>query len=257
MNAQAAAEIGDNVTDAAVDPLLDRLQEDHAKLISRRDELLGGIARAPDEITDEETAGKMADFDEQIKKFLKRAKAVHEDEKAPFLIAGRTVDGFWHSLIDAIDKGREGLTAVRKKFADAKAAEEKRRRDEAARVAREEAQRLECEAAERAAAMNQAEDLDEAVRAEDAATQARLDAEKAAKNAEAKPAEMGKSRGDYGGQTTLHQFWDFADIDRDTLDLNALRQHLPEDALEKAVRSYIKAGGREITGARIFENTRL
>lgn len=259
MNAEAVAEIGDNLPpDADVDPLLDRLREDHADLLTRRDELLGGIARAPDEIPDEETAGKMADFVQvQLATFLKGSKVVHENEKAPFLSAGRTVDSFWHALIDDIEAGKKRLNAVRKKFADAKAAEEKRRRDEEARVARDEAQRLEREATERAAGMDKAEDLDEAVRAEDVATQARLDAERAEKDAAAKPAEMGRSRGDYGGMTSLKQFWDFADIDRDKLDLNALRHHLPEDALEKAVRSYIKAGGREIAGARIFENTRL
>jgi multidrug efflux pump subunit AcrA (membrane-fusion protein) len=257
MTDQAAAEMGDNHPETDVDPLLARLREDHADLLTRRAELLGGISRAPDAVDSEQTAGNMADFDEQLKKFLKSAKIAHESEKAPFLVAGRTVDGFLHSLVDDVTAGRARLNVVRKKYADEKAAAERRRREEEARIAREESERLAREAAERAAAMSQPEDLDEAVRAEDAATQARLDAEQAQKDAEAKPAEMGKSRGDYGGQTSLKQFWDFADIDRATLDLNALRQHLPEDALDKALRSFIKAGGREISGARIFENTRL
>ncbi len=264
MNAEATAEIGDNrPPESDVDPLLTRLREDHTDLLTRRAELLGGISRAPDAIDDEETAGKLADFAEQINKFLKSAKTVHEGEKAPFLTAGRTVDGFWHSLIDDVEKGKKTINVVRKKYADQKAAEERRRREEEARLAREEEARLTREAEDRAAAMAGAEDLDEAVRAEEAAEQAKLDADKLAKDAGAKPAEMGRSRGDYGGMTTLKQFWDYADIDRATLDLEALRHHLPEDAIEKAVRSYIKAGwsggaiGRQIQGVRIFENTRL
>ena len=238
--AAAAPQMGDNLPESEVDPLLDRLREDHAELIRRRDELLGGIDRAPERITDEETAGKMADFvSEQIDKFLKASKAIHQNEKAPFLAAGRTVDSFMHTLIDEIEKGKVRLNAVRKKYADAKAAEERRRLEEEARKAREEAQRLEREAAERAAAMSRDEDLAAAVRAEEAAEQARLDAQKAAKDAAAKPAVLGRSRGAYGGLTTLKQFWDFADLDRDRLDLEALRQHLPEDALEKAIRSLI------------------
>ena len=75
---------------------------------------------------------------------------------------------------------------------------------------------------------------------------------------------MGKSRGDYGGQTTLKQFWNFDPIvDRARVDLDALRDHLPADALEKAVRSWIKGNddalrqGATLGGVRIFEDTRL
>ena len=47
----------------------------------------------------------------------------------------------------------------------------------------------------------------------------------------------------------------FDEIDRASLDLEALRFHIPADGLEKAVRSLIKAGGRELRGTRIFETT--
>lgn len=33
------------------------------------------------------------------------------------------------------------------------------------------------------------------------------------------------------------------------------QQHLPHAALHQAVRSYIKAGGRDLRGVRIFEDT--
>lgn len=246
------------------DPLRDRLHDDHADLIKRRDELLGAIERAPKIIEDEETAGKMADFvNVQLSKFLKRAKAVHEDEKAPFLAAGRTVDSFWHSLADEIEKGKKALDVTRKAYADKKAAEERRRREEEARKAREEQQRLEREAAERAAALREEEDLEAALAAEEAAKQARLAAETAAREAAAKPAELGRTRGEYGGITTLKQFWNFADIDRAKIDLESLRQHIPTDALEKSVRSWINANkdalkdGKRLAGVRVFEDTRL
>jgi hypothetical protein len=63
--------------------------------------------------------------------------------------------------------------------------------------------------------------------------------------------------------TTLKQFWNFRDLDRAAIDLEALRQHLPTDALEKAVRSYINANkdallaGERLAGVEIFEDTRL
>jgi hypothetical protein len=47
----------------------------------------------------------------------------------------------------------------------------------------------------------------------------------------------------------------FDEIDREEIDLEVLRFHIPADGLEKAVRSFIKAGGRELRGTRIYETT--
>ena len=258
------ATVGHNLPETDVDPLVERLHETHADLIKRRDELLGAVERAPEDITDEDTAGKMADFvDGQINKFLKRAKVVHQGEKEPFLIAGRTVDGFWHFLSDDLEDGKKALNARRKKYADKKAAEERKRREEEARLAREAEERARKEAEERAAALKADEDLDAAIAAEEAAETARREAEEAAKRAAAKPAELGRSRGDYGGMTTLKQFWNFRNLDRDRIDLEALRDHIPHDAIERAVKSWINANkdnlkaGKQIVGVEIFEDTRL
>ncbi len=66
---------------------------------------------------------------------------------------------------------------------------------------------------------------------------------------------MSRQRSDYGAVASLRRFWDMDDLDRETLDLATLRPFLPLDALEKAVRAFIKSGGRELKGVRIFENT--
>ena len=106
-----APEIGHNEAPDG-DSITLRLTEKHADLIKRRDELLAGAARAPAVIPDEETAGKMADFvQKQIDTFLKRAKVVHTDEKEPYLSGGRSVDGFWHGLIDSLDAAKVKLNA--------------------------------------------------------------------------------------------------------------------------------------------------
>ena len=266
MSEVALAEHGHNMPPPDLDPLLERLREDHADLIERRNKLLGAIERSPTKIEegDEETAGKLADFvEKQLIAFVKHAEAIHKHDKAPFLQAGRTVDSFMHTLIDDINKGKTKVNAVRKTYADAKAAKERRRREEEARLAREEQGRLEREAAEKAAKIKEQGDLDRALEAEERAKQARIDAEKIAAVAAAKPAELGKSRGVHGGQTTLKQFWNVAEIDRNTIDLEALRAHFTDGALKKAATSwkdankdFLKSGGA-LTGARIFEDTRL
>ena len=266
MSEIALAEPGHNVPPPDLDPLLERLREDHADLLKRRDDLLGAIERSPTEIEegDEDMAGKLADFvDKQLIAFVKHAEAVHKHDKSPFLQAGRTVDSFLHSLIDDINKGKAKVNAVRKAYADAKATKERLRREEEVRLAREEQKRLEREAAEKAAKIKEQGDLDRALQAEEEAAQAKINAERVAAAAAAKPAELGKSRGVHGGQTTLKQFWNVAEIDRDTIDLEALRQHFTDDALKKAAHSWTGAnkeflkGGGMLTGARIFEDTRL
>ena len=67
---------------------------------------------------------------------------------------------------------------------------------------------------------------------------------------------MARTRGDVGALATLQTFWDFdpLTLNRAELDLEALRQHLPADAIDKAIRSFIRAGGRDLRGVHIFEN---
>ena len=265
MTATAANPVlGHNEPPSDVEALLLRLRENHPDLLERKDILLGACHRAPQEILDEETAGKMADFvQKQIDPFLKRAKDVHQAEKEPFLSAGRTVDGFWHSLIDDLEKWKVNLNKVRKDYADKKAAEERKRLAALAAAARAEEERLRREAEEKAATLKDNADLSKAIEAEEAAEQARIAAERAKAAASAKPAVLGRSRGEHGGMTTLKEYWNFSDLDRARIDLEALRAHLPSDGIEAAIKSWIKANeetlksGGGLVGVRIFRDTRL
>jgi len=295
-------EHGSNLPPTDADPLKERLHEEHANLIERRDELLAGLGRVPDKIEDgdEETAKKLTDFlKKQVAEFKKQSNAVHEDEKAPFLAASRTCDTFKHVLLDDIDKAARGAVAVLKSFADRKVAIERARREEeelkarqAAAVARrleeeararrdEEAARKRREAEEAAKKMQDEQDLAAAqlaqveadrVEAENLAAdklgQEEIDrteavALQAGKAADAKPAEMGKIRGEMGGQTSLKRFWNFTDLRREDIDLEELRQHITVAAYEAGVRSWIKANtagleqGWTLKGVRIYPDTRL
>ncbi len=44
-------------------------------------------------------------------------------------------------------------------------------------------------------------------------------------------------------------------MDVETLDLEILRHHLNPDALQKALNSYVTAGGRLLRGAKIYEKS--
>lgn len=256
MNATAtAAKIGDNMPPQDADPLRDRLSEDYADMLKRADDLLAGIDRAPTEIGDEETAGRVADFIKQITGTIKNAEAARVAEKEPFLQHGRTVDGWFKKVTDPLAAGKKKMESVLTAYQRRKADEERREREAKERKAREEADRLAREAAEAAAKLKTQKDLDGALLKEAEAKQAAADAAEAARVADANAADLSRSRGDYGAVASLRTFWDFDGLDRDKIDLEALRHHLPADAIEKAVRSFVKAGGRELRGVRIFENT--
>ena len=224
-----------------IDILRERLEEEATPLARRRDELLASVDRAPLEITDDDLAGRTADLIMLIATCHKAAETQRVGCKEPFLEAGRAVDGFYKKITVPLEKAKRAieqrLTAYQRKKAD----EERRRREEDA-----ERQRLAAEEAAKSIATDA--DLDEAINAE-------ADAKKAETAAEAKPAELSRSRGDLGAVASLRTEWTGEITDRNNLDLLALRAHIPLDALEKAVRSFVRAGGRELKGANIYERT--
>lgn len=248
--------VGSNNPPADANPLRERLQEESGALLKRRDELLAGASRIPDKIEDDEIAGKVADFIKLVSACTKNAEGLRVARKEPFLESGRVVDGFFKAVTEPLEKAKGQISARLTVWQRQKAAEEKRLRDEAEAIARIAATKA-AEAAREAerAAQNDAQ-LATAIEAAAAAKQAAADAVVAERAAAAKPADMSRTRGDVGAVASLVQFWDFTDLNRDAIDLEALRQHLPADALEKAVRSFVKAGGRTLAGVRIFENTK-
>ena len=247
--------LGDNQPPTDANPIRDRLTEDYAGMLVRRDELLGAADRVPPTVEDENTAQKVGDFIKQLQAAMKNADATRVSEKEPYLAGGRQTDGFFKAITEPLAKVKKEIEGRLNIFLRKKADAERRAREEAEKKARKEAERAAQEVAERIKALKDEEGLEAAITAEEVAKHAKADALKAAKEAEAKAAELSRTRGDYGSVASLRTFWDFKDFDRDKLDLGALRAHLPEEALYKAVRSYIKAGGRELVGVTIFENT--
>ena len=71
----------------------------------------------------------------------------------------------------------------------------------------------------------------------------------------ARPNELAQSRGASGSLSSLRTVWVGEVISIESLDLNALRFHISQDALQKAVNSFVKAGGRKIHGAKIYEES--
>lgn len=222
-------------------PIKDLLRESYADILNRADDLNAASLRAPTSITDDETQGKVGDLIKMMGACIKKTEVARVSEKEPFLQAGREVDGFFKGVTDPLEKGKRNLESRVTTYLRAKADEERRRREEEEARAREEADRLAAQAAT-------TKQLDAAIEAETVAREA-------SKAAEAKPAEMARTRGELGSVSTLRTSWEFEVIDYADVPLDVLRPYIARSDIEKAIRGAVRSGIRELKGVRIFEQS--
>lgn len=237
------------------DALRERLADENTDLWLRADDLLRAARRVPENIEDEETAQKAGDFIKQLLAVSKAAEAARVQNKESYLEGGRQVDGWFKRIADPIAKAKQVVSDNLSTFLRRKAEAERQERERLEAEARER-YRLQFAEAQRAAENAKTEsDLQKAVQQEEQARQAEADAAKAANRAAETNAKLSQTRGELGSLASLRTRWIFSELDRKELDLEALRNHIPVDALEKAVNSFIRAGGRELAGVRIHETT--
>jgi hypothetical protein len=223
--------------------LRDNLVEKHRDLVARMDDRLNTSATWL-QVDGEEDAKQVSDVRRGLQALIKDIEAQHGGEKEPWLGRGRVVDGFFFPKRDKVKAELVRINRLALDYADKKEREERARREAeaaAARRAAEEAEalRLAEEAKRRKAFANpNSTAYDEAAGAAAAAVEA---ANKADKAALAKPAELARVRGDLGSVTSPKQRWTGEVTDRLTLDLETLRMHIPPDALNQAVRAWVKA----------------
>lgn len=235
--------------------LREKLRDENTDILDRADQLLEAAGRLP-AIDNDDVAGKVGDYIKQLTALIKMAETRRTSAKEPYLEGGRHVDGFFKAVTDPVGKIKETVGKLLTIYEREKEAAARARRIEEERIAREAAQKAAAEAAAAAAAAADDKSLDTAIAAEKAAEVAAADLAKAAQAAEVKPAELSRTRGEYGSMTSLRTEWVFDNLDRAQLDLEELRPYLPTDGLEKAVRAFIKAGGRQLRGVTIYESTK-
>ncbi len=245
------------------------LEANGVDLVNRRDDLLEATANAPTVITSEEESHKVQDLLKMITACAKDCEARRKSDKAPTRDAGAIVDGFYKSIADQPFKNSPLATADKtlrtplNVYLRKKAEAERRAREEVERKAKEEAERAAREAQRLEREARDAKGLEAAIAAEEAAKIAAADAEKAQKEADAKPAELSRTRSDLGAVASLSTRWVHAPedeactdlVDRDKIDKDLIWPFIPMDALNQAMNGYVKAGGRDCRGAKIFETT--
>ena len=259
---------GHNLPPSDESVFIAELESRHGDLIGRRDQLVEASGRAPETIEDAETAGKAADFIKQIVAHEKASDRARKDEKEPYLERGRWTDNWFKNVSIAGLAGikrtvTDRLTAYQRRAAEEerqrRLAEERRRQEEARRAA-EEAERQRREAEEAARAAQTEADMEDAIRAEEAAAAAarqaeerKAEEERAARRASESAADLSRQHSAAGTVASLRTSWKCTAYDPATVDLEALRHHFGRPELEKAIRGFIKAGGRDLRGAAIEE----
>ena len=254
MTTESIATIGHNNPPTDAEILKSTLAEKNAELLDRAAELIAAADRAPQTIEDDETEQKITAFLGSIAKCEKSFKGKRVAEKEPYLTLGRVVDGFFKNHMDALNNARKKV----KPALDARLIwkrEEQRRLD---REAAAERQRL---ADEQAAAAAAAEAAKMPIKAEEMMTTAmhtEASASRMAEKAEGKISVV--SRSSDGASANLRSIWKIETTDRNKLNLELLRHHFTDDAIQAALNSYLRTmtkpvEGQPVEGARIWEHT--
>ena len=247
---EQTAGIGHNNPPDDIEALKTKLAEDNKERLERASKLLAGVDNVPEKLEDEETAEKAAVFVAQLKKARKDADGARTAAKKPYTDAGNAVQSFFKDKfltpLDAAANTVQAKINVRLRELDRirreQEAEERRKREEAERRATEEAERLAQEG--KAFAAEQAQKQVDAVK-KDAAKAER----EAAKSTAVKSAECGVS-------ASARRPWVGEIEDISKIDLNLLRDHFTRAEIEKAVRSFVRSGGRELPGVRIYQDVK-
>lgn len=228
------------------------LAETYADTLAKEQTIIARAEKLPAKVQNEDELLKLG---EVIKDARKLAKAIDEDRKTevkPHLEAQREINGFMNAYSERLEALAKRLEDRATDFQRAKAAEERRRLEDEARRAREEQDRQR-DIAEAEAQRNR---LNSAAKHEDKAEEAAENAARAEVAAQASAAELTRVRSSTGTIATSKQSWDFAIDKIENVDLEKLRPYLARDVLEKAIRAFVRMGGRELAGVRIFQDTR-
>jgi hypothetical protein len=226
-------------TDAEI--LSEKLTENSRKDLIEMDALL---ARPAPEVINDEVENKALElFVDRIKSLKKTFDVAHKREKAPYLEMGRVVDGFFKDRIAALDDHISKMNAPRTVFLNAKAEAERKRIFEAAERARQEAEAL----AAQSLAHEQADIKDTAAELIDMAVATEAKADRL--NAYAAESKASKLAGG------LVVRWTGEIQDMGAVDLEKLRPYLSDEAIQTAVNKYVRDGGRDLAGVKIYQKS--
>ncbi len=248
---------------------IDQLSRDYGHFEAAVTEVLDQARTLPATVEDDETQGRYAATIKSLRDLNDRIEGVRISEKEPHLRRGNAVDSWFGAMKAKLVRKQKNdkagaadvLQARVNDYVNRKAAEERRRRDEEARLAREaeDKARREREAAERAAAeaaakaararkpenvektqQEAAERAAEAARLRDEESRAKEQRQDATADASAKTADLVRTRTDSGHLVTAKREPHVEIIDGMKLDAVALWAFVKDDHKLAALKAWAK-----------------
>ncbi len=231
-------------------PLEEVLAKDFAELAAEVDKAVDWIVKRPAKVKDETDFAATGEIAIRVRNLVKRIEETRKDETDPLYRAQKDIKAHFDLMAERLTKAVQPHQQAADDYTRAKAAEERRKREDEARKLREK------EAAERAKA--ETGTGASAARAEGRAEQFAAQADAVEQRSAQSAAETVRTRVAGGGVATASQKWDFAIEDYDAIDLNKLRPFLNRDHVEQAIRSMVRVqkGNTNLPGVRAFQDTK-
>lgn len=229
--------------------LTEELKERHGAWLAEVEAFIQTLGEVPSVITNDAELTIAHLFVKNGTGFTSASANKHSAEKAPHLKAGKDIDDFFNKGVR--DKVSSLVVRV-KNIASAYLAEKERLRRQAEQEAADAARATAEEAQNKAAAL---ESKGKTLLADVTMEQGEV----AERTAQRHEVQASRSATDLsrtslaGGTASVRYVWKASTIDREKLDLEALRPFFPDSAFDEALRSFIKAGRRTIAGAVIKE----
>lgn len=228
--AVASVDLAFNAAQHATTQVPAWLQSRHENVVKRVADLVEAGGRMPVRVKpgDTDMMEKLSDYRKQLIHAMKSANAARLEDKKVFDEPGKAIHSFWTKRVEQLELIERRVTDSIKAWM------------------------YEAEVAARKKQL--AEQLKEEAR------NARLIAKgKEPTPTAAEPREVEKVTvaGDLGSVTSTRKVWVHKDVDPAQIDLEALRPYFTRDAIDSALRQYIRNGNRSIKGATIFEDTQI
>lgn len=268
------AVVGDNRPLDYAEQTLGRLTTDYGELSKTTADLLETARSLGETVENERELEGFSNVIVRLRDTSARAEAIRVDEKNPHLRAGQAIDGFFNSIRERLIKAQAVLQRRVDAYQERKRNAERERlrleqeqRDREAKEAREREEKAAREAEEKRLAAERARKEEtraakgaeasvaeqEAAAAAAAASTAAAEAEEARINTLRPSADLVRERFE-GGRVVTGQDVGYAElVDRDKVDMNALRPYFTEAEIAKALRGWAKATGhsKQMDGAEI------
>ena len=213
----------------------------HVSLIRQAQDYVALADRIPEKLSEQDEANFVTDKIKEIMECQKSLKSAHKEEKEPFLRQGQYVDSFFNDEVKKLTLAIEKANLPLGKFLKEQAAIEQKRRDDEAAVLRQAAQ----DAMANAVISPSVDTMEQAVISKGVA-------DFAVKVASVPVQTMAVARGTYS-TASLKKEWVGTITDIANIDIEKLKPYIKMEALQVALNTYVKMGGRMCTGCTIEE----